>query len=163
MTEVPSEIQAAWQRLEEAAQRIATEGPAAGRQALIDAVHGFRNAGDRSAESYALSLLGGVHNELGSFEQAAQFHLAGLEVARSLPKPGTRVVQHLDGLGISLGNMGRWREAEQYYEQALKETRKPIHAMRKIRSHVLRHLADLFARYSDRQREALELYDESIS
>lgn len=163
MAEISSEVEIAWRMLSEGQRQMGTEGLAAGIPDLLRAVQGFRRAADRAAESFALDLLAGVHHELGNFEEAAAYRRAGLEAARSLNKPGTRIAKHLDGLGMALSNMGRWQEAEQVYQQALEETRKPIQDLRKLRAHILKHLADAYARYAGRFEEALRLYDEAIS
>jgi len=157
------EVTAAWQTLNEAQSRMRSDGLAAGLSGLLGAVQQFRRAGDRTDESYALSLLAGVHHELGNFREAADYHRAGLEAARSLPQPGTRIAEHLDGLAMALSNMGLWQEAEVNYKQAIEETPKPIRAFRKLRAHVIKHLADLYARYTGRLEEAIAMYDESIA
>lgn len=163
MSRMSTELQSAWQSLEGAQRLMRAEGLAAGVPGLMQAVQGFHREGDSASESYALNILASVQHELGNFEEAAKYHETGLVAARALDSPGTAVVAHLNGLGMSLGNMGRWQEAQQFYQQALAETDKPIVAMRKQRAHLLSHLADLYARYTDRKEEALSLYDASIA
>ena len=163
MAEMVPESHVAWQTLGEAQRKMRSEGLAAGVEGLLHAVQGFRRAGDPGAESYALDLLARVHHALGNFREAAQYHQAGLEAARSLDKPGTRIAKHLNGLGMALGNMGRWQEAERVYLQAIEETRKPIRSLRELRARILKHLADVYTRYAGRAEEALVMYDEAIS
>jgi tetratricopeptide (TPR) repeat protein len=163
MADPSPEIQAAWAILSEAQSRMRTEDLVAGLEGLLRAAQDFRRAKDRAAESHALGLVAGVHHALGNFEQAATHRRAGLEAARSLDRPGTRVAEHLDGLAMDLAGMGRWREAERLYNQALEETDKPIYAMRKLRAHILCHLANVYTRYAGRADEALSICDEAIS
>lgn len=163
MADPSPEIQSAWAILSEAQSRMRTEGLAAGLEGLLRAAQDFRSAEDRAAESYALDLVASVHHTLGNFEQAATHRRAGLEAARSLDRPGTRVAEHLDGLAMDLADVGRWREAERLYNRALEETHKPIYAMRKLRAHILCHLANVYVRYAERADEALSLCDEAIS
>jgi len=106
MAQISPEVDAAWQTLNEAQKRMRSDGLATGLSGLLGAVQQFRRAGDRTDESYALGLLAGVHHELGNFREAADYHRAGLEAAGSLPQPGTRVAEHLDGLAMALSNMG---------------------------------------------------------
>ena len=163
MAQTSPEVDAAWQTLNEAQKRMRADGLAAGLSGLLGAVQQFRRAGDRTDESYALGLLAGVHHELGNFREAADYHRAGLEAARSLQQPGTRIAEHLDGFGMALSNMGQWQEAEVNYKQAIEETHKPIRAFRKLRAHVIKHLADLYVRYTGRLEEAVAMYDEAIA
>jgi CHAT domain-containing protein/tetratricopeptide (TPR) repeat protein len=163
MAEVSPEIQAAWETLHRAQSLMRAEGIAAGAPGLLQAAQGFRRAADRAAESYAFELLASIHHELGHFQKAAEYHRAGLQAARSLTKPGTRVVSHLDGLAMALSNMGSWQEAEQVYRQALEETHKPVRDLRELRARILKHLGDVYARYAARPEEAIRLYDEAIA
>ena len=163
MAQISPEVNAAWQILNEAQSRMRSDGLAAGLLGLLGAVQQFRRVGDRTDESYALGLLAGVHHELGNFQEAADYHRAGLEAARSIQQPGTRIAEHLDGLGMALSNMGQWQEAEVNYKQAIDETCKPIRAFRRLRAHVIKHLADLYARYTGRLEEAIAMYDEAIA
>jgi CHAT domain-containing protein/Tfp pilus assembly protein PilF len=163
VAQISPEVNAAWQTLNEAQSRMRSDGLAAGLSGMLGAVQQFRRAGDRTDESYALGLLAGVHHELGNFREAADYHRAGLEAARSIQQPGTRIAEHLDGLAMALSNMGLWQEAEVNYKQAIEETRKPIRAFRKLRAHVIKHLADLYARYTGRLEEAIAMYDEAIA
>ena len=111
-----------------------SDGVAAGLSGLLGAVQQFRRAGDRTDESYALSLLAGVHHQLGNFREAAGLSPYRFRGCAFASTAGTRIAEHLDGSAMALSNMGLWQEAEVNYKQAIEETHKPIRAFEKLRA-----------------------------
>lgn len=152
-----------WQLVESAKDCVRRNDFSGAIRFLSEAVRQFKSRADAHGECNALDLLAGLHQDSGNFEQAACFHARGLEVARTLNKAYALVIEHLDGLGISHSNMGKWQQAIGFLEQALGETRKPIVGLRERRARVLQHLANVYTRYTNRYAEAVQLYDEAIA
>ena len=163
MPDLSPDSRAAWEALDAAREAVQHETMAAALPALLKAVQGFRRAKDYAGESHALALLAGVHNDLGNFSDAAKYRRAGLEAARTLSVPGTRIAGHLDGLGIALSNMGHWQDAETVYREALEACRQPVRELRALRGCVLKHLADVYLRYAEKPVDAIAMYDEAIA
>jgi len=163
MSSKPSDSQAAWQLVENAQSCLRNDDFPGAIEFFGQAVREFKLRGDHHGVSHTLRLLAATHQDVGNFEQAARYHQEGLEVARTLNKAYSLVVEHLDGLGISHSNMGRWHQAIEYFDQAIAETRKPIVGMRERRAHIFQHLANAYVRYTNQYEEAVRLYDDAIA
>jgi CHAT domain-containing protein/Tfp pilus assembly protein PilF len=152
-----------WDLVESATACVRNNNVSGAIGVLGQAVREFRLCADSHGECHSLYMLAVAHNDIGNYEQSVRFHERGLEIARTLNKAYALLVEHLDGLGTSHGNMGKWQQAVQYLEQALEETRKPIVGLRERRARVLQHLANVYARYTNKYAEAIRLYDEAIA
>src|SRR6267143_4631509 len=111
MTGEHSNSDEGWQLVESAKDCIRRKDFSGAIRSLSEAVREFKLGDDAHGECNALDLLAGLHQDTGNFEQAARFHARGLEVARTLNKAYALVIEHLDGLGISHSNMGKWQQA----------------------------------------------------
>jgi len=158
-----SDSQVAWELYEKAIACARNGGLSAATELLGKAVREYKLCEDAYGESHALKMLAALHNDIGNFEQAARYHTTGLEVARRIGRESSLIVEHLDGLGTSCSNMGRWRQAVDYFEQALKEAQKPIAQIRRLRAHILLHLANVHLRYTEQYQDGIQLYDEAIA
>jgi CHAT domain-containing protein len=153
----------AWEMLRRGLARLEAGEPDAAVADLGGAVREFKLAGDLENESHALKILAILHNQLGHFAAAAQYHATGLEAARRLPRGQHLVVEHLDGLGSAQSNRGRWQEALELFGQALAAAGEvPTVAMRRLRGCILQHRANVFLRYPRDYASALAGYDEAL-
>lgn len=155
--------ESAWMLFEKSSEHVLRSEYLPALDLLGEALREFKLSQDSQGETRALLMLASINNELGNFTEAAGYHTEGLLAARRLEPNNIFTALHLDGIGVAYGNIGRWKEAIEYFEQAIQESRKPVVKMRRLRATILQHLANVYVRYSDRYLHAIELYDEAIS
>ncbi len=130
---------------------------------FLETVREFKLAGDQAGECRALLDIAGIYNDLGNYEASEHCSSTGLDIARRMSMANILVADHLDSLGLSKSNRGLYQDAITCFDQALEETDKtPTVRMRKLKAHILRHLADVYTRYLKDYVKAISLYDQSL-
>jgi tetratricopeptide (TPR) repeat protein len=156
-------LRSGWEIYEEARQQLLRNEYEESSRKFGEVVRRFKIHKAPAAQSYVLNVLAALHGDFGNFEAARAYHQDGLEAARQAGRIPGLEVEHLDGMGVSEGNRGRWQEALVLFEEALALTRRVKTAeMRRKRAEVQQHLANVLLRYAGRIDEAIQLYDEAI-
>jgi CHAT domain-containing protein/Tfp pilus assembly protein PilF len=150
-----------WIEIEKAREYLAAGNQESALIVLGVAVNHFKRNGDSQGESIALNWMASIHNMLSNFEQSVYFHTAGLTAAQKSGGFNSMIIEHLDGLGTGHSNLGQWREAINYYQQALQECDKPIVGLLQYKAKILGHMANVYLRYMNNAKEALNLYNQA--
>ncbi len=129
------------------------------RQSWEAALELFRELGDRTGESAALSKIGVAYIHQGQYDQALDYHQQALTIAREIGDRAEEAIA-LNGIGWVKVRRGEYAQALEHYQQALAIAREVGERLDEARS--LQGLGSLY--WSQGQHtQALEYYQQVLA